>query len=310
MPPCRLRNRPFSRFAAKLKLVYCHSTWWRPSDSAGAWKVPLAGDVLQRAGRLRTTSTGTEHSPLSTFPATSASTLQPPHSVTAAGTSLPHTCARARVAIQEKQHCPLDFNTSVVDDMRNEWRRIQTLAEKDLGIGRMLAYPIMLEEDDGAILATSPDFPELTTFGDDQEEAVTRAVEALEEAIASRIHDRKEIPPPSLGTAYAKLPTLTSVKVMLYQGMRDQGITKAELARRLGWHLPQVDRVLDVQHRSWLDQMDAALGAIGWQLHVSAAVSPGSAVADIREYEAIGPAGTRTENRNGLGDSGEGIDRQ
>ncbi len=204
----------------------------------------------------------------------------------------------------------LDFNTSVVDDMSHEWRRVQTQADKDFGVGRMLAYPITLEEDDGAVLATSPDFPELTTFGDDREEAVTSAVQALEEAIASRIHDRKDIPPPSRGASYAILPTLTSVKVMLYQGMRNQGITKAELARRLGWHLPQVDRVLDVQHRSWLDQMDAALGAIGRQLHVSAAASDGSAVAAVRDYQAIGPAGTMTKNRNGRGDSGEDIGRQ
>ena len=174
----------------------------------------------------------------------------------------------------------------------------------------MLAYPIMLEVDDGAVLATSPDFPELTTFGDDQEEAVNRAVEALEEAIAARIHDRRDIPRPSRGAAYAILPTLTSVKVMLYQGMRDQGITKAELARRLGWHLPQVDRVLDVQHRSWLDQIDAALGAIGQQLQVSASALPSSAVPAVTDYEAIDPAGTRKETRNGHGDSGEGIDRQ
>ena len=174
----------------------------------------------------------------------------------------------------------------------------------------MLAYPITLEEDDGAVLATSPDFPELTTFGDDREEAVARAVQALEETIAARIHDRRDIPPPSRGAAYAVLPTLTSVKVMLYQGMRDQGITKAELARRLGWHLPQVDRVLDVQHRSWLDQVDAALGAIGQQLHVSAAASPGSAVPAGRGYEAIDAARARTETRNGHGDSGKGIDRK
>ena len=135
----------------------------------------------------------------------------------------------------------------------------------------MLAYPIALQDDDGTVLVTSPDFPELTTFGADRDEAVARAVDALEEAIAARIHDRKDIPPPSQGETYALLPTLTSVKVMLYQGMRDQGVGKAELARRLGWHLPQVDRVLDVQHRSRLDQMDAALGAIGRRLHVTAA---------------------------------------
>ena len=138
----------------------------------------------------------------------------------------------------------------------------------------MLAYPIKLENDDGTILATSVDFPELTTFGDDREEAVARAVHALEETIAARIHDRKDIPPPSRGQTHAVLPTLTSVKVLLYQGMREQGVSKAELARRLGWHMPQVDRVLDIEHRSRLDQMDAALGAIGRRLSVAAAAAP------------------------------------
>ncbi len=142
----------------------------------------------------------------------------------------------------------------------------------------MLAYPIVLEDDHGAVLATSPDFPELTTFGDDREEALARAGDALEEAIAARIHDRRDIPAPSRGEIAAVLPTLTSVKVMLYQGMRDQGVGKAELARRLGWHMPQVDRVLDVNHHSRLDQMDAALGAIGKRLQVIAAPAPESAL--------------------------------
>ena len=144
----------------------------------------------------------------------------------------------------------------------------------------MLAYPITLQDDDGSILATSPDFPELTTFGDDREEAIARAVHALEEAIAARIHDRRDIPTPSQGANYAILPTLTSVKVMLYQGMRDQGIGKAELARRLGWHLPQVDRVLDVQHKSRLDMLDTALGAVGRRLQVNA-VAESSAVYNV-----------------------------
>ena len=138
----------------------------------------------------------------------------------------------------------------------------------------MLAYPITLEDDDGSVLATSPDFPELTTFGDDCDEAVARAVCALEEAIAARIHDREDVPMPSRGETYAILPTLTSVKVMLYQGMREQGVGKAELARRLGWYMPQVDRVLDVQHKSRLDMMDAALGAIGRRLHVTTTADP------------------------------------
>ena len=140
----------------------------------------------------------------------------------------------------------------------------------------MLAYPLTLEDDDGAVLVTSPDFAELTTFGADREEAAAYAVHALEEAIAARIHDRKDIPRPSIGDAYAVLPALTSVKVMLYQGMREQGVGKAELARRLGWRLPQVDRVLNLRHHSRLDQMEAALSAIGLTLQVTAPPASGA----------------------------------
>ena len=134
----------------------------------------------------------------------------------------------------------------------------------------MLVYPVLLEDDDGTVLATSVDFPELTTFGDDRDEALSRAADALEEAIAARIAAKQDIPVPSTGDVGVAVPTLTAIKALLYQGMRDQGVGKAELARRLGWHLPQVDRVLDVHHSSRLDRMDAALNAIGRQLEVRA----------------------------------------
>lgn len=150
----------------------------------------------------------------------------------------------------------------------------------------MLTYPINLEEDDGTTMATSPDFPELTTFGDDRNEAIARAVGALEEAIAARIHDGREIPPASESNTRATLPALTAVKVILYRGMREQGIGKAELARRLGWHLPQVDRVLDVQHRSRLDRMEAALKAIGRRLEIS--VKDDVSTAETRPEEVFG----------------------
>ena len=129
---------------------------------------------------------------------------------------------------------------------------------------------LIITEHTQTVLVTSPDFPELTTFREDRDEVLARAVDALEEAIAARIHDWRDIPMPSpVGEVQVLLPTLTAVKVILYQGMRDQNIGKAELARRLGWHLPQVDRVLNVNHHSRLDRMDAALGAIGRRLEVT-----------------------------------------
>lgn len=134
----------------------------------------------------------------------------------------------------------------------------------------MLSFPIHLQEDDGRVLATSPDFPELTTFGDDRREALARTESALEEAVAARMHGNRDVPVHSAGEVCVALPTLTAVKVTLYQGMREQKIGKAELARRLGWRLPPVDRALDVEHHSRLDRMDRALGAIGKRLVVEA----------------------------------------
>ena len=144
----------------------------------------------------------------------------------------------------------------------------------------MLAYPIYLEDDDDTLLATSPDFPELTTFGDDREEAIAHAVDALEEAIAARIHYGEDIPPPSQGadTTYAVLPTLTTIKVMLYQEMRAQGLGNAELARRLGWPPPQVDNVLDIQRKTPLDRIDTVIGAMWQRMYVDEATEEHSSI--------------------------------
>ena len=52
----------------------------------------------------------------------------------------------------------------------------------------MLAFPIELTLDDnGTYLVTCPDLPEVTTFGEDEEEAKLRALDAIEETVAGRI---------------------------------------------------------------------------------------------------------------------------
>ncbi len=134
----------------------------------------------------------------------------------------------------------------------------------------MLAYPIRLKPDDnGTVLATSRDFPELTTFGDDHEDALLHAVDALEEAIAARIASREEVPSPSRGKHKAALPTQTALKVLIYQAMGERRVNKAELARRLAWHGPQVDRLLNIRHATRLDHIDAALAALNKRPDIS-----------------------------------------
>ncbi len=64
------------------------------------------------------------------------------------------------------------------------------------------------------------------------------------------------------------LPTQTALKVLLYQAMREQGVGKAKLARLLNCHLPQIDRLLDLNHASRLSQLNAAFHALGLSVNV------------------------------------------
>ena len=74
----------------------------------------------------------------------------------------------------------------------------------------MLAYPITLTPDGDTVMATSKDFPELTTFGEDNDGALLHAIDALEEAIAARIATREDVPQPPQGKSPAALPTRAS----------------------------------------------------------------------------------------------------
>jgi len=59
-------------------------------------------------------------------------------------------------------------------------------------------YPIKIEHDDnGTLLVTCPDLPEVTTFGDNEADAMRHAADAIEEALAARIAHHDEIPAPS-----------------------------------------------------------------------------------------------------------------
>jgi antitoxin HicB len=135
----------------------------------------------------------------------------------------------------------------------------------------MLGYRIKLEADDnGTFLVTCPALPEVTTFGDDEADAMRHAAGAIEEAIAARMADGEDIPEGhQRGPRLLRLPALTVLKVELYRQLREAGITRAELARRLGWKRESVDRLFRLDHASRLEQLEAAFGALGRAVSVS-----------------------------------------
>ena len=136
----------------------------------------------------------------------------------------------------------------------------------------MLRYPVTLKRDTNeSILVSFPDVPEAHTFGDDEDEALMHAIDALETALSMYVDDRRNLPAPGRirrGQKFVTLPALTEAKLALYAAMRERGVGKAEMARRLNCHLPQVDRLLDLMHASRLDQLEAAFRVLGKQLCV------------------------------------------
>jgi len=134
-----------------------------------------------------------------------------------------------------------------------------------------MEYPVTLTPDDNdTVLVTFPDVEGAVTFGDTIEEALARAPEALATILEAYIKDRRPIPPPSARrTKYrVTVPALVEAKIRLYEAMRAAKVGKAELGRRLDWHLPQVDRLLAMSHGSKLAQLEAAFGALGKRLVV------------------------------------------
>jgi antitoxin HicB len=131
----------------------------------------------------------------------------------------------------------------------------------------MFDYPVTLTRDDnGTVLVTFVDVPEAITFGADTEEALLNAMDALETGLSFYVDSRKPLPlasKPKKGQKTVRPSALECAKLGLYHTMTEQGIRKAELARRLGWHTPQVDRLFDLRHASKLDQIEAAAHVLG-----------------------------------------------
>lgn len=103
------------------------------------------------------------------------------------------------------------------------------------------------------------------------EEAVRMAEEALELALAFYTEQWKDLPvatTPKRGVRMVRIPALSEAKFKLYSALRAAGLKKVGLARRLKCSPSQVDRLLDIQHASRFDQIEAAFAAIGKRLSV------------------------------------------
>jgi antitoxin HicB len=118
----------------------------------------------------------------------------------------------------------------------------------------MRTYPaIFIADPQGGFTVMFRDVPEAISEGDTLDEAMMEAEDALESALAIYVTAHEILPvasSPEPGERMVPLSGLGMAKAALYDAMISQGVGRAELARRLRWHLAQVNRVLDFRHAS------------------------------------------------------------
>ncbi len=143
-------------------------------------------------------------------------------------------------------------------------------------------YPVTFTPDneDGGFVVKFVDLPEAITQGENVDNALLEASDCLEEAIANRIAMGLPIPSPSSirsGQYPVPLPALMAAKTALYLAIQEIGISKVDLAKRLGCDEKEVRRLLDPHHTSKIPRIESALHAVGKQLIIGVETEPCSA---------------------------------
>ncbi len=133
-------------------------------------------------------------------------------------------------------------------------------------------YPVRLTPADvGGFVLTCRDLPQLVTQGEDKRDALEQAADAMDEVIATYMIDGIEFPAPSKLRRREHLvspPAETMAKAALYVAMRQAGISKLQLAKRLGVDEKEVRRLLDPHYGSKLPRIAQAISILGQRLVV------------------------------------------
>jgi antitoxin HicB len=145
---------------------------------------------------------------------------------------------------------------------------------KEEAVARTFVYPAKFEggEKPGVLVITFRDIPEAIAQGNGERDALWQAADCLEEAIAGRIADGREIPNASKaarGERATPVPAPMAAKAALYLAMREAAVSNVQLARKLGCDEKEVRRMLDPRHPTKLPRIKEALDALGKRLVVS-----------------------------------------
>ena len=131
-----------------------------------------------------------------------------------------------------------------------------------------MKYPALFEPAaEGGFVVTIPAFRWGVSQGDTEQEAREMAAALLQTLIQEHIRKGEPLPLPnkSRGKKYRmiELPAKVALKTELYIAFKASGIAKTVLAQKLGIPKTHVDRLFDFKNHTRLEQIEAALHALG-----------------------------------------------
>lgn len=133
-------------------------------------------------------------------------------------------------------------------------------------------YPAKFEQEDSNYNVTFRDIPEAITCGDDWNDAINMAEDALLTAMDFYFKDHRQVPMPSelqKDEVLVTLPVRVFAKILLLNTMIEQNISNIELAKRLKLRSQEVQQIIDPKHSTKIDMIARALSAIGKGLKIS-----------------------------------------
>ncbi len=132
-----------------------------------------------------------------------------------------------------------------------------------------MLYPAIFTKEANGYSVIFRDIPEAITCGDDWEDAVFMAKDALITALDFYFEDQRTVPPPSPAQAddvLIELPASLYAKVLLLNEMVKQKISNIELARRIDVRPQEMQRITNLNHPTKIDTIAKSLSALGKQL--------------------------------------------
>jgi antitoxin HicB len=136
----------------------------------------------------------------------------------------------------------------------------------------MLNFPISLTPDtNGTLLVGFPDLPFANAVGQDREDALANAGDALATAVEMLMDEGRPIPIPSPRERTQPavcLNALATAKILLWNEMQAKQVSKAELAARLSRQLADIELLFDLGRPVDIEFIEKAASALGKRVDI------------------------------------------